>query len=69
MRPISRSTLTFQDCIRPGRKFGSVKVGADDVAAPAPLMALSSLMLLAAVPLACADSGVTIGGFPVSPVK
>jgi hypothetical protein len=40
------------------------------VAAPAaPVIALSSLMLLAAVPAACADNGTTSGGLPVSPVK
>src|SRR5881296_2158373 len=46
----SRSTFTFHDCIRLGRKFGSVNVGATLVAAPAPPIALSSLTLLAAVP-------------------
>src|SRR5262245_28320893 len=72
MRPIvpsSRSTFTFHDCIRPGRKLGSVKVGATEAAAPAPPIALPMLMLLVAVPDACAESGVTSGGLPVSPTK
>src|SRR5262245_43178867 len=66
--PISRSTLAFHDCIRAGRKFGSVNAGFKAVP-PAPPIALSSLMLLVAVPDACADNGVTSGGLPVMPVK
>src|SRR5215475_828378 len=66
--PNSRSTLAFHDCIRDGRKFGSVNVGAS-AAAPACVTAVSILMLLAAVPAAWPDSGFTTGGLPVSPVK
>ena len=68
MPPISRSTLTFHVCIRPGRKFGSVNDGFN-AAAPVPVSALSSLMLLAAVPAACPESGVVSGGLLASPTK
>jgi hypothetical protein len=67
--PNSRSTFAFQDCIREGRKFGSVNAGDTLVAAVVPPIALSILMLLAAVPAAWPESGVTTGGLPVSPVK
>ena len=60
--------FTFHDCIREGRKPGSVNAGLS-AAAPALAMALPRLMLFAAVPFACAASGVTIGGLPVSPEK
>src|SRR5215831_4708358 len=71
MRPVppnSRSTLTFHDCMRDGRKLGSVNDGAS-AAAPAEDTALSILMLLVVFPVAEADSGFTTGGLPVSPVK
>src|SRR5579862_4343751 len=66
--PIWRSMFTFHVCIRPGRKFGSVKDGASD-AAPEALSALASLMLLVAVPEACPEIGVVSGGLHASPTK
>src|SRR2546422_239730 len=69
MPPISRSTFAFHVCMRDGWKLGFVVDGASVAAPDAPPIALSSRILLAAVPDACADSGVTSGGLPDSPVK
>src|SRR4051812_49615939 len=68
-RQIRLPSSSSQACRRRGKNRGWVTVGAAPAAAPALLMALSSLMLLAVVPFACADSGDTIGGLPVSPAK